>query len=139
MMNPPEGGSKDPSEWAKKPLLWDLIKKQIIKWPDSISNYLIPISEENSSLSLDGQTNSSEELSGASSDSVKTVQEKVNTAGVEFWKAVYQWGKESREISGSEINVFSNYFKHGSANRFRSKSLLETLERFQSKGCELQI
>jgi len=139
MMDPPEGGSKDTSEWAKKPFLWDLIKNQIIKWPDSISNYLIPISEENSSLTLEGQTYSSEELNGASLESVKTVQENVNTAGIEFWKSVYQWGQESREISGSEINVFSNYFKHGSANRFRSKSLLETLERFQSKGCELHI
>ena len=141
----PQAGSANAHEWAKKTAFWDLIQKREVKWPESINNYLINKEEKNTEDNYDENIEESFSIIDTASEIVEksksrhVLQDKVNSAGVEFWKDVYKWGLDNKQIQGSEITVFTNYIKRGSADLYRSRLLLETLERFHSKGCELYI
>jgi len=99
LCSPPEGGTSNISEWAKKPACWDIIEKLDIK-----------IVHDARSLLIDLERSKEQEKDGTRTQVIQDsihAQTYVFEKGAEYWKLLRDWNRIAKKLTPNEISILN--------------------------------
>jgi hypothetical protein len=102
VLTDPPPGSRNVTEWAKKPECWNQIKGLRIQWPDEFRSELVDSVEDRSRLSDGAKV---QKLTDGIFDQTIVVQ-----AGSELWQDVGRWALEQRMLSPREQGILGSAY-----------------------------
>ena len=128
------------TEWAKKEACWAEVRKLNISWPSDFVHGLISADDKKES---DTSARKEQKVLSGIEAQIKVVE-----AGPEFWRRVWQWGKERGLLSSAENDLFNSvtkYLERAPAewlrvpSEWQSKNMIEAHHKLWEEGFSEEI
>lgn len=130
IVNPPDWGGKNVTEWAKKEPCWRRVEELSVTWPASLSSVLIGY-EEIRQREVDG-LKEQKVLNGIEA------QTAVVSAGPQVWKQVRDWAVKNKMLSGKELEILALAATPGKLpSDKQSLIIMSALAKLRREGCPL--
>ncbi len=97
VQNPPEGGVKNVTEWAKHQRCWELMKSKAVDWPKAWLNELASVSEQ--AAEARSARRQQKVLDGIEA------QTTVVNAGAPFWAQVKAWAESKKLLGQKDLEI----------------------------------